>query len=485
MAAGECKILDINHMDKDAKMVIFGAGMYGKELYAYLRMKEISKQVISFMVSNKRDNPDNIDLVPVKEVSQLKEELKECVVLLAIGRTHAGEAISLLKDYKIKDLYGVTANVMEQIVGEMAAEMKQFPLEQNKIFFSCYEGMGYRCNCKYIAQELIQGNYPVKMVWVVTNGNGGDIPEPIKKVEPYTPEYYRELYTSKICVTNNTGRLFGNKREGQYYINTWHGFGPFKKVQGSISINKDRLLEIKDANAKYDLFLTGSSFYSQVYRDSFFYEGEIYECGAPRNDIFFGENGIKNEVYERFKIPADKKIALYAPTFRTNLENSFDQYDLDMEKVTEALHARFGEAYVMMYRFHHHLYRLEKCGDYYRDGIDATYYPDVQELLAAADVVITDYSSLMWDFSLQRKPVFLYQNDEADYKDDRGFYCPISQWPYPQARHMEELLEVIRDFDEEGYRRKLDEFLRKYGSRDDGKASLRAAEKIMEVIKDG
>ena len=73
MAAGECKILDINHMDKDAKMVIFGAGMYGKELYAYLRMKGISKQVISFMVSNKRDNPDNIDLVPVKEVSQLKE----------------------------------------------------------------------------------------------------------------------------------------------------------------------------------------------------------------------------------------------------------------------------------------------------------------------------------------------------------------------------------------------------------------------------
>lgn len=483
MDAGECKVIDIDNLDGKAKTVIFGAGMYGKKLYTFLKIRGLNKGVISFLVSDKRGNPDSIDQVPVKEVSELGEELAECVVLLAVGNTHAGEVISLLQDYVVKDLYRVTTELMKMILGEIVDEMKKLPLERNKVFFSCYEGMGYRCNCKYIANELIRGRYPVKMAWVVTNGNGGDIPEPIKKVEMYTEEYYRELYTSKICITNNTSSLLGQKKEGQYYINTWHGFGPFKKVQASVPINKDRLSEIRETNAKYDLFLTGSMFYSQVYRKSFLYQGEIYECGAPRNDVFFGDHGIKDEVYKGFGIPADKKILLYAPTFRTEMEKSFENYDLDMPKILEALHARFGGEYVLMYRFHHHLYKLGRDADYYGDGIDATYYPDVQELMAAADVLITDYSSLMWDFSLQEKPVFLYQNDEEAYRDDRGFYCPVSGWPYPRAHNMEELLDGIRGFDKESYERDVKDFLKKYGSCDDGRASLRAAERIMEVIE--
>lgn len=478
-------ITDTGCIDRDARTVIYGAGKYGRELYSFLKMKGLPRENISFAVTDKRGNPEAIDGVPVREARELREELAGCQIFLAIGKTHAGEAEDLLRACGAGQWHRVTAEDIDLISEEIFKEMEPLALEKNKIFFSCYEGMGYRCSCKYIAQRLIQDQAPVTMVWVVTDGNGRDVPEPIKKVELYSKAYYRELYTSKICITNNTNKLFGRKKEGQYHINTWHGFGPFKKVQGSVPANRERREEIRRINKTYDLFLSGSAFYAQVYRDSFFYEGEIRQWGAPRNDALFAGGSIKDMVYERFGIPPHKKIVLYAPTFRTDVEHSFAQYDLDMEKVLEALHDRFGGEYVLMYRFHHHLYELGECREFYRDGIDATHYSDVQELLAAADVVITDYSSLMWDFSLQRRPVFLYQNDERTFADDRGFYCPVSQWPYPRARSGEEMAARIRDFDQEAYIRELDAFLERYGACDDGKASLRAAKRIMEVIERG
>lgn len=466
----------------NAKCIIYGAGKYGNEVYSFFKLKGLSSQIATFAVSEKEGNPAFIDGVPVKTGKELREELAESNVLIAIGTSCQEEVLNLLQGYEIKGLYCVTKEFMQILSQEIIKEMKKLPLEQNKIFISCYEGMGYRCNCKYIAEELLQGGYPVKIVWVVTNGAGEDIPDSIQKVSAYTYEYYRAFYTSKICISNCGIQLFGEKREGQYYINTWHGYGPFKKAQGAVYTNPERLQRVKENNAKFDLFLTGSTFYSQVYRDSFFYEGEIYECGAPRNDVFFFNQGIKASLYKKFGIPSHKKIVLYAPTFREDVESSFDKYDLDIAAILDALNTRFHSEYVLMYRFHHYLYAMGICQSYYSQGIDVTYYPDIQELLVAADVVITDYSSLMWDFSLQRKPVFLYQNDEEAYRSDRGFYCPVSQWPYPKAHRKEELVETIRNFDRDKYVQELNAFLKKYGSCDDGNASKRTAEKIMKVI---
>ncbi len=485
MSVKECRIIDIHHVAEitNTKCIIYGTGKYGNKLYSFLKLKGWEKNIISFAVSDATGNPAVIDGIPVKTVGELKEKFAECNVMIAIGIAHAGEVIRLLQGCEVKGLYCVTSEIMQSVVREITDAMKKLPLERNKLFISCYEGMGYRCNCKYIAEKLLKDRYPVKIVWAVTGEAGGDIPEIIKKVTVNTYEYYREFYTSGICISNCGILLFGEKREGQYYINTWHGYGPFKKAQGAVYEDKERLRKVKEINSNFDLFVTGSTFYSQIYRDSFFYEGEIGEWGAPRNDVFFADDAVRDSVYKTFGIPSDKKLVLYAPTFREDVSNSFEQYDLDLSKIVEALNTRFAGEFVMMYRFHHYLHAVGKCRDYYKQGIDATYYPDIQELLAAADVVITDYSSLMWDFSLQRKPVFLYQNDEARYRADRGFYCPVSGWPYPKAHNKEELSDVIRNFDSEKYVRDLDAFLEKYGSCDDGNASARVAARIMKVIE--
>lgn len=185
---------------------------------------------------------------------------------------------------------------------------------------------------------------------------------------------------------------------------------------------------------------------------------------------------------EKYGIAQGKGIVLYAPTFRSMSGDDFERYDLDWEHILGTMRQRFGKEYVVVYKLHHYMYQLVLEKGLYKDAVEATFYPDIQELLAAADIVITDYSSLMWDFSLQRRPVFLYQSDEDAYTNERGFYVPVSEWPYPKAHSQEELMEQILCFDEGRYITELDAFLTKYGSCDDGHASEKVAERILKVI---
>lgn len=325
----------------------------------------------------------------------------------------------------------------------------------------------------------------MKLVWLVSDNYICDLPDGITKVVINSPQFYKEILTAKVYITNTVHLLYKHKRADQFFINTWHGYGPFKLAEGAVNKDAASRERYTKSNAASDLFLTASRFYTQIYRDSFFYEGEVMECGAPRNDVFFKDNNtIKAFVYENLGISIDKKILLYAPTFREDTANSFQKYDIDMKRVLNALEQRFGGQYILVYRFHHYLYALGMPKNFYADAIDATYYTDIQELLVVADVVITDYSSLMWDFSLQRRPVFLYQNDEKDYENDRGFYSPVSEWPYPKAHTQDELVDTIMHFDNNEYIKKLNAFFEKYGSCDDGHAAERVVKRIMNEIGD-
>lgn len=478
----DIKLLDIYNLEfiKNNNIIIYGAGKYGDYLYSLLDLKGFGQNVICFAVSDKEGNPDIFHQKQVRAIGELREELKDAIVIIAI-RSICGLA-ETLQNYAVKDIYRVSEKVMEDVTEEIITESRKLPLEKNKVLFSNYDGMGYGGNCKYIAETFIQGQYPVKLVWAVSNRDIQDIPGEIEKVLIGTPQYYRELFTSGVYVTNTVHHLYEQKKMGQFYINTWHGYGPFKLAEGDVNRDAESRARYRESNAASDLFITASRFYTQVYRTSFFYEGEIMECGAPRNDVFFTDCNIKDSVYKKLGIPSDRNMLLYAPTFREDTGHSFQKYDIDMKCVLGALEQRFGGAYILVYRFHHYLYALGMSQNFYVGAIDATYYPDIQELLVAADVVITDYSSLMWDFSLQGRPVFLYQNDEKNYESDRGFYSPVSEWPYPKAHSQDELVDVIIHFDSGRYRKDLDRFLEKYGSCDDGHASERVVQRIMDEM---
>lgn len=465
---------------KKRKIIIYGAGAYGTLLFSYLKINGLQNNVVCFAVSKKQGNPEYIFDKPVVPFEKLRTDDDKPVMIVAVNKNYIDEiSEKLMGEY---DFFWFSPDTADEVKKEIFRIYQEVPIQKNKVFFYCYGGMGYRCNCKYIAKKLWEGNYPVEMVWALSGREDKQgIPDHIKTVIIGSTEYYKELYTSLIVIENDGKAPFVYKRQGQFCINTWHGYGPFKKVGGALPENDRKLIE--EYYSYYDLFLTASSFYTQIYRDSFCYHGTILECGAPRNDVFFTDNQIKERIYQLYNIPSEKGILLLAPTFRYDKSAAFEKYNMDICQVLHALEKRFQKEYVLMYRFHHQLYESEKRINYFTDGIDVTLYPDIQELLVAADIVITDYSSLMWDFSLQRRPVFLYQKDLNEYDQHRGFYAPISQWPYPQAHTQEELLNRIEEFDEESYIQRLNSFLTKYGSCDDGHGAERVANLIMDKIQ--
>ena len=480
----DCCVMDVQNLYDIGKnkLIIYGAGKYGKLIYSFLKLKGLSKNITCFAVSSIENNPDTLYERPVKCIKELKDQLEEYIILVAVGASHRQEIISLLRPLRKKKIYYINAYVAEELRMEIIKESKKLPLQQNKVVLSSYDGMGYCCNGKYIAEYLLRNHYSVKLVWIVSDDHIDDVPPQISKVVRGSPEYYIEILTAKVYITNTVHELYEHKREGQFYINTWHGYGPFKLTEGDVNKDVASRERYQKSNGASDLFITASTFYTHVYRRSFYYQGEVLECGAPRNDVFFRGNDFGTKIRKKYKIPLEKGIVLYAPTYRDLSGDTIERYKLNWEYILGALQERFGKEYVVVYKLHHYMHKLASEKGLYEGAVEATFYPDVQELLAAADIVFTDYSSLMWDFSLQRRPVFLYQNDVDEYTNDRGFYALVSEWPYPKAHSQEELAEQILNFDESKYISELNTFLKKYGSCDDGHACEKLVCRILEVM---
>ncbi len=481
----DCRMFHVEDIDslRDNRLIIYGAGKYGSLLYSFLEAKDLAENVECFAVTNNTDGSDSFCGKTVESIDGIVDRLKDCMVILALGEKVSAEVFKSLQSRTVKDICRVDGQAVEKIREELIASYKKLPLEQNKIILSAYDGMGYRCNCKYIAEKLLQSKAPVELVWLVSDNGINDLPDGIKKVVIGSPGFYREVLTAKVYITNTVHFLYEHKREGQFFINTWHGYGPFKLAEGDVNKDAASRERYTKSNGASDLFLTASSFYGQIYRRSFYYQGEVMECGAPRNDVFFQENDFGGRIRKLYRIPLEKGIVLYAPTYRDIAGDDFDKYNPDWESILASFRERFGKEYVVVYKLHHYMQKLVSEKGMYKEAVEATFYPDIQELLAAADIVITDYSSLMWDFSLQRRPVFLYQNDEEQYENDRGFYAPVSEWPYPKAHSQKELMEQILRFDEDKYIIKLNAFLKKYGSCDDGHASEKVVKRIFDVIE--
>ena len=210
------------------------------------------------------------------------------------------------------------------------------------------------------------------------------------------------------------------------------------------------------------------------------------QSGMPRNDLFFEPHPeIKKKVYDTYGLSQECKLVLYAPTYRGNFEDyegvlDGTSLDIDCQNVLRTLHTRFGGAWSFCLRLHPKLNHI-KISD--KAILNVSSYPDMQELLCAADAVITDYSSLMWDFSLTGRPCFLFTKDLEEYERVRGFYMPPSQWPYPIAHDNEELEQKILTFDEDLYQEKIKRHHLESGSYEKGTACKTVIRLLREKTK--
>jgi CDP-glycerol glycerophosphotransferase len=360
-----------------------------------------------------------------------------------------------------------------------------FPIQKNKIFFQNYNGKGYGDNPKYIAEEILRCGYDLILVWVVRRKYKRNIPKKIKTVPYISIRAIYESATAKIWIDNCRKQLYVRKRKGQYYIQTWHGTINFKKVEKDV---ENKLLSFYVKHAKYDskiadLFLSDSKFTSQLYRSSFWYNGEILECGTPREDILINRNQhLKEKVRKYFNISEKTKIILYAPTFRNNFNANI--FDINYNLILNNLQEKTKENWIFLMRMHPN--DSKKSGVFiYNDLIlNASDYDDMQEILLTSDILITDYSDCMYEFALMDKPVFLYIKDYEQYKIERDFYFDIFSLPFPSALNNEELLQKILNFNTANYLKSLNDFFLKVGVFKEGNASKKVVDRIMEEMND-
>ena len=204
-----------------------------------------------------------------------------------------------------------------------------------------------------------------------------------------------------------------------------------------------------------------------------FLEEDCIPCGMPRNDIFFQkDSSIREKVYKYYGLDTKSKFILFAPTFRTEQQDPYTKKihisTMDIQRAVNSVNKKFGE---QLWNFGIRLHPKLRNTDIAEKGIvNCTDYPDIQELLYSADILITDYSSLMWDFSLTGKPCFIYADDIDEYEREHGFYMPSSQWPYPIARTNDELEKNILSFDLLKYQDAVKKHHKESGSYEQGKA---------------
>ena len=358
-----------------------------------------------------------------------------------------------------------------------------FPINKKKILFSSYGGLKITCNPYYVYLKFIE-LHPNKVVyWLSKDGDKGRIREQDKVVYPKGFWFLYHLLTAGVIVDNDGFKSYIPIRKKQLYINTWHGAGLFKSAYGGVRSKEEveyseKINKLNKGNIK--LLLTTSEAWTRVNaRFRFNYQGEMLESGYPRNDLFFRNNeGVAQKVKNSLQIKPEEKIVVFAPTFRGGLLNRIDGEcivdGLNVDKLINSLEKKFGGKFRFVYRGHHAAHGVSIT-----NGVDATNYIDMQELMVAADVFISDYSSCLWDFSLTKKPCLIFGPDFDEYIVNPGFESDYKEWPFPIAKSNEELEKAVLSFDEKKYMNDVVEYLRRYGSYENG----HAAEKVVRWME--
>ena len=345
------------------------------------------------------------------------------------------------------------------------------PVKENQIYFRAFHGKKYGCSPKYLFMHMLERyGTSYKYVWELEDDSR--VISGAECVKRLTLKSFILMMTSQYIITNNDFIWWIPLRKSQVMLETWHGGGAYKRVGLYEKWSKIMLLDQKWNARKITHYISSSRKFTEVQAPSKWVpEYKFINTGMPRNEVFFYSEKmakLREKVFDCFglSLHSGVKIVLYAPTYRglTGYKVSGEDIKItpDYKLMLDALKQKYGGKWVLFFRSHYFDSNLtEQLPD---SVVDATRYEDMQELLCAADVLITDYSSSMWDFAFTGKPCFLYAPDLQKYIADRGFYTDPFTWPFPMAQNDAELTKNILSFDEAAYKKAVQKHLADFGS---------------------
>ena len=355
------------------------------------------------------------------------------------------------------------------------------PVEDG-VLFSTFGGRSAADSPLALYNELVRRDYPHPLVWEVADGTAV-VPEGARSVVIGTREHLRALHTSRHLVANNNFPFYFHKHPDQTYVQTWHGT-PLKKIGRHVPAPNLSLsyrdLMVREARA-WDLLLAQNDFSATALADALGFEGEVLNVGYPRNDLLStGSEADRARVRARLGVPQGARLVLYAPTWRDNVRTASGGYAMVNHLELDAVSRAFGSGSVLLVRGHSNTPGL---GDSTAANIiDVSSYPDITELMLVADVLITDYSSVMFDFVGTGRPMLFLTPDVAEYAGStRGFYLDFAEIaPGPLLSSTDSVLQALETLPrtETAYRDRYEAFRDQFAPRDDGKAAIRVVDAV-------
>jgi len=347
--------------------------------------------------------------------------------------------------------------------------------DRNLIVFNSFGGKKFGDSPKNIYDYIIDKfDYEkFRLVWAFENPSDFDIPYG-EKVKINSLRYFIICLSAKYWISSvNVERGLRFKKRKTIYINTWHGAGT-KKIGNAVKGRKDYNF------SNVDILLIQSDFEKQIFmRDFLTKEKSCLKIGHPRADILYNYKKVNIEkIKEKLNIKSEKKIILYAPTWResTNKGSTYDlKIPLDIKKWKEEL----SDSYIVLFRTHTLTTNVIN-EDFSEFFIDVSNYPEVNELLLITDILITDYSTIVFDFSVLHRPFACFGYDYDKYVSERGLYIDIeTEYPTGVIRTEKELLNWLKIMDYELEVEKVIKFNLKYVEAG-GEATKKIVEKIMK-----
>lgn len=306
----------------------------------------------------------------------------------------------------------------------------------------------------YLIKNGLYKDY--KIVWALDEPEKYDIPF-ATKVKMDTLKYFIIALKAKYwvsCVNIERGLKF--KKKQTIYLNTWHGI-PIKKIGNAVNNRRDFDF------SNIDIFCCSGDYEREIYiRDFNVLEEKLIFSGLPRNDQLYNVSIKDIERYKKkLNLPLDKKVILYAPTWRDS-KNFGKTYNLAPPVDIEYLQSKLQDKYVLLMRTHPYTNKL--MGINFNNFIrDFSEYPNINELLIVADILVSDYSATIFDFSILERPIICFAYDYDEYSRERGLYLDLeNEFPGGIIKTQEDLVERIITLDYEIESIKIAEFKRKY-----------------------
>lgn len=372
-----------------------------------------------------------------------------------------------------------------------------YKMNDKVIFFEAFGGRNYTCSPKAIYEKMLTMKEfkDFKFVWAFVDPSKHEVlnDKRLTIVKTNSKDYYKYLSIAKYWIVNSIIDEGIIKKKNQVYVQCWHGT-PLKKLRYDIEVNGavlNTIEEIRKRNdrdaKKFDYFISPSKYCTEKFISAFNLkalgkENIIIEKGYPRNDFLFNKTKKDiDSIKKKLGLPLDKKVIFYLPTFRDNQHTSGVGYTYNLAIDFDSLKKKFSRDYVILFSPHYFIANSIDLSKYKGFVFNVARYDEINELYLVSDIIMTDYSSVFFDFANLKRPMLFYMYDFDDYQNNlRDFYISLDELPGPIAKTQEELENNLKNIDSifKNYKKKYEKFNKKYNYLDDGNAS----ERVIKII---